>query len=626
MLKICNVLCLFLFLSFSLPSFVFSASFTAEWQPELVAQPSALPGNVGLVLDARQGTNSKEYIPSSIRVDWKNFYTKDGSKLLPTSERKALLAALGVTDDGKILVYDNGPQDGGAFMVFWLLESVGVRNVSVLEGGFPAYKRAGGKVVDTPAKSKMGKITDDVSGNIAVSLSQLMEIFGDYDLMLIDPRSDEEYNGWPLNDEKRGGHIRTALSYNPMWAYTADGFFKQEQDIRLAMYRKGITPEKQFLTYSNFDTRGAAMYYLLRVMGYQNVGQTDFTLNVWADNPLLPMSSAKNWQALVSPEWVYELITTGKALTFENKKYAIYDISFGISYAEKRRELAGGVGTIKPSDLAYKAGHIPGAFHMDSDTIEDKDRYWDLAAPDMLFPRLAEKGIDIDTTVILYGHGATIGASFTFWALKTAGVKDVRLLNGNFERWVSKGLPVETRINTPTPVKDFGLKGSWGNPQYSVSVDQAAAMLKEPDARVVSIRHWPEYTGQVVLHAYIPDRGEALGTYWGRAGFGKNTSNLTFYIDEDGSYRSYTEVAKMWSDLDVLPSHKVAFSCGTGPRASTGWFFSYLMGWPDTALFDSGWLGWSEGKPQSPRPSQNIWDSVHNDKQLKEGGTKELPL
>ena len=131
---------------------------------------------------------------------------------------------------------------------------------------------------------------------------------------------------------------------------------------------------------------------------------------------------------------------------------------------------------------------------------------------------------------------------------------------------------------------------------------------------------------QGVLHAYIPDRGEALGTYWGRAGFGKNTSNLTFYIDEDGSYRSYTEVAKMWSDLDVLPSHKVAFSCGTGPRASTGWFFSYLMGWPDTALFDSGWLGWSEGKPQSPRPSQNIWDSVHNDKQLKEGRTKELPL
>ena len=117
-----------------------------------------------------------------------------------------------------------------------------------------------------------------------------------------------------------------------------------------------------------------------------------------------------------------------------------------------------------------------------------------------------------------------------------------------------------------------------------------------------------------------------MGTYWGRAGFGKNTSNLTFYIDEDGSYRSYTEVAKMWSDLDVLPSHKVAFSCGTGPRASTGWFFSYLMGWPDTALFDSGWLGWSEGKPQSPRPSQNIWDSVHNDKQLKEGRTKELPL
>lgn len=563
------------------------------------------------MLDARRDKNSKEYIPLSVKVDWKNFYTRDGSKLLPADERRALLDSLGVTDHGKIVIYDNGPQDGGAFMMFWLLEAAGIKNVSVLEGGFPAYKAAGGKITGSAVKPRVGKVTGTVSGKIAVSLSHLMEIFGDYDLMIIDPRSDEEYNGWPLHEEERGGHIRSALNYNPMWAYTADGHFKPEQDIRLTMYRKGITPEKQFLTYSNFDTRGAAMYYLLRVMGYENVAQTDFTLNTWAANPLLPMSSAKNWQALVSPEWVHELITTGRALTCENKKFAIYDISFGTSYAEKKRELAGGVGTIKPSDTAYKAGHIPSAFHMDSDTIEDRARYWDLAAPDILFPRLAQKGIDKDTTIILYGHGTTIAASFTFWALKTAGVKDVRLLNGSFERWVAKGLPVETKINTPTPRDDFGLKGAWGNPQYNVSVEQAAAMLKDPDSRVVSIRHWPEYTGQVVLHAYIPDKGEALGTCWGRAGFGKNTSNLTFYTDEDGSYRSYTEVAKMWSDLDVLPSYKIAFSCGTGPRASTGWFYSYLMGWPDTALFDSGWLGWSEGKPKSPRSSQNIWDSVH---------------
>ena len=615
MSRSCKLLCLIALMLLCLPSFAFAASFTAEWQPQLVTKPADLPTDAVLVLDARQDKDAKEYIPSSVKVNWKSFYTEDGSQLLLADKRTELLNALGVTDQGKIVVYDNGPKDGGAFVLFWLLEAAGIKNVSVLEGGFQAYKAAGRNIAASAAAPKAGKVAGTASGDIAVSLSRVMEIFGDYDLKIIDPRSDEEYNGWPLNNEKRGGHIRTALSYDPMWAYKADGNFKPEQDIRLIMYRKGITPEKQFLTYSNFDTRGAAMYYLLRVMGYKNVGQTDFTLNVWAANPLLPMSFAKNWKALVSPEWVHGLITTGKAQTFENKKFAVYHLAFSTSYEAKRREVAGtpaGAGPILPSDTVYKEGHIPGAFHMDTDPFEDKNHYWELLTADLLFPRLAQQGIDKDTTVILYSHGTRkIAASLAFWALKTAGVKDVRLLNGNLERWKAKGLPVETKVNTPKPVADFGLKGAWANPQYHVSIDQVATMLKDPNSRVVSIRHWHEYNGQVVLHPYILDRGEALGTSWGRAGFGNNTADLTFYTDEDGSFRSYTEVAKMWADLDVLPSYKIAFSCGTGPRATTGWFYSYLMGWPDTALYDAGWLGWSEGKPKSPRPSQNIWDSVH---------------
>ena len=175
MLKTCKVLCLAVFLSFSLPSFAFSVPFTAEWQADLVARPSALPGDAGLVLDARQEARGEGYIPSSVRVDWKAFYTRDGKTLLPPDERKKLLAALGVTGGDNIIVYDDGPKDGGAFMVFWLLESVGIKKVRVLEGGFPAYKRAGGKVVDAPATPQPGNITGEASGDIAVSLSRFVD-------------------------------------------------------------------------------------------------------------------------------------------------------------------------------------------------------------------------------------------------------------------------------------------------------------------------------------------------------------------------------------------------------------------------------------------------------------------
>ncbi len=560
------------------------------WQENLLISANKLsnPSTNMLFIDARSGDSAKAFIPNSIRINWSKFYA--GQTLKPQSEISTLLGSYGISGKEEIVIYDDGAGKGSASMVFWLLDMSGHPNVKILNGGWQAYVGVGLKTDQKLMRLKSAGFNMTAKPQAVMNMKDMLTHYGDDNLSIVDPRSDEEYIGWKLHGEKRGGHIRTAVNFSPLWAYEKNGTVKNADVLRTLLFQKGLTPEKKFLVYSNLDARGTDMYFLLRLMGYQNVAHLGFSYNVWAETARLPVSGAPNYQALVSPQWVNQLITTGKAPTYNNKKFVVLEASWG---------------TLENAAKEYKISHIPGAIHFDTDTFEDEKNYWDLFAFDELAARFAKEGIDKETTVVVYSHEPSpIAASISFWALKYAGV-DVRLLNGNFERWVSLGLPVETKINHPSPVAAFGLSKP-ANPQYTVSTEQAKEILANPDGRMVSIRSWPEYTGEVSRHAYIKAKGEIDGSYWGRAGFGENKSDLSFYTDLDGSYRSYTEVEKMWLDLDIRPNNQVAFYCGTGSRGSTGWFFSHLMGWPRSAVYDSGWYGWSEGKEVSPNPSQRL--------------------
>ncbi len=55
-----------------------------------------------------------------------------------------------------------------------------------------------------------------------------------------------------------------------------------------------------------------------------------------------------------------------------------------------------------------------------------------------------------DKTIILYSDNQ-LAAYRVFWVLKWAGVKDVRVLNGNLSTWMDANLPTETTVNTPKP-------------------------------------------------------------------------------------------------------------------------------------------------------------------------------
>ena len=83
-----------------------------------------------------------------------------------------------------------------------------------------------------------------------------------------------------------------------------------------------------------------------------------------------------------------------------------------------------------------------------------------------------------------------------FWVLKWAGVKDVRVLNGNLSTWMDANLPTETTVNTPKPESHFGVSIP-ANPSFDIETPKEIIDAQQHGLKLISNRAWDEYIGKV---------------------------------------------------------------------------------------------------------------------------------
>jgi thiosulfate/3-mercaptopyruvate sulfurtransferase len=259
----------------------------------------------------------------------------------------------------------------------------------------------------------------------------------------------------------------------------------------------------------------------------------------------------------------------------------------------------------------YAEGHLPGARYLDTNWLENPVD-WNRRGPDELASALAALGISHDATVILYGRdtegdanekwpgrrAGQIAATRAALILRYAGVDDVRLLDGGYDRWVREGLPLETALRRPEPVKAFGVEIP-RRPELIVDLPEAKEILADRDgAALVSVRTWREHIGAVSGYNYIGPAGRIAGDVWGNCG--SDAYHMQHYRAVDNTMRPYPEIAANWAAAGITPEKRVAFYCGTGWRASETWFYAWLQGWDRIAVYDGGWFEWSSDPANNP--------------------------
>ncbi|MDO9984342.1 rhodanese-like domain-containing protein [Glaesserella parasuis] len=396
-----------------------------------------------------------------------------------------------------------------------------------------------------------------------IDTMELLANLDNPDYVIIDSRNDSLYNGFKDKHASRGGHIKGAIQFRCNWfeRIEADKFDSFAE-------AKGISKQKTLVIYDSSPDELACISAEFKAKDYKVRTFSDF---ISYANAGYPLDSFPHFQYSVSPEWLYALMQGERPETYHNNQFMLFEVSWGS--LEKAK--------------AYTQ-HIVGAYHFDTDWVEGEAPVYNLADPQKIEQSLLQHGITKDKTIVLYSNNQ-LAAYRIFWALKWAGVEDVRVLNGNFAIWTKAGFPAETTVNTPTPVSEFGAVIPV-NPQINISMPADAMARQQQGLKLISNRAWDEYTGKISGYDYILGKGEPQGAIWGFAG--SDSSNMVDYYDLDGTLCNPNEIFALWKGQNINQGDQLAFYCGTGWRAGISWFMTQLAGWKDTYVYDGGWNAW----------------------------------
>lgn len=249
-------------------------------------------------------------IPDAVRMPWSLFrYNDIGENLAETfvgvQKAQKILGDHGITPRDTVVLYDSVARDGGATAsyVFWILDVLGHEKKMILERGIDSWKDAGFERVTTARQTQpllyqvpSRKIAKDkiIDGDFVYSR------LGDYYYQIIDVRSAEEYTGKKGTKGLDGtplklGHIPTSFNINYVEAWT-DG---QRKNIKsyaeLQSLYAGLDSSKGIIVYCNSGRRSSFSYYILRLMGFDNVYTYEPSWKEWGSpDKYFPVETREN--------------------------------------------------------------------------------------------------------------------------------------------------------------------------------------------------------------------------------------------------------------------------------------------------------------------------------------------
>ena len=157
------------------------------------------------------------------------------SRAFETSLRRA-----GISGGDAIVLYDD-QRLAGASRAWWLLRYFGVANVHIIDGGFRAWRAAGGPVTTTtPVKNRPGNIRIEATNeSLIVTKSQIAASISGFQ-PIVDAREPVRFRGEAEPIDPIPGRIPTATNLPWTDVTTPEGFVYPEA-MQRARWR--LTPE-----------------------------------------------------------------------------------------------------------------------------------------------------------------------------------------------------------------------------------------------------------------------------------------------------------------------------------------------------------------------------------------------
>lgn len=263
----------------------------------LLIEPETLQESMGaddiLIVDmSKAETYAKLHIPDAVHLDYVQIVAMDKPVmgLLPdnaTLER--IFSAIGIDENTHVVCYDD--EGGGkAARLIWTLACAGHDKCSLLNGGLHAWANEGFPYTQEPATPVPKTFRVKNNPDPVANSDYIRDRLDDAATRLLDVRSPAEFTG-ARKFADRAGHIPGAahLEWTDMMDKQRNLRLLPDDQLRAMLAERGITPDKEIITYCQTHHRSAYSYVVLKHLGYENVRGYPGSWSDWGNNPALPV-------------------------------------------------------------------------------------------------------------------------------------------------------------------------------------------------------------------------------------------------------------------------------------------------------------------------------------------------
>ena len=265
----------------------------------LLIEPEELEHHLGkedvVVVDLSEpGSFARHHVPGAVHLDYRRIVAARMPTLgmLPEeSEFGAALSSIGITSSTHVIAYDD-EGSGRACRLLWTLDVAGHARASLLNGGMQAWINEGHRTEKGhhPLPQRSYQVTWH-PGPVADKGYVLAHLV-DPRTVMVDTRSPAEFSG-ENRHAARGGHIPGAVNID--WVNAIDRTrnlrLKPEDELRALFEGRGVTPDKEVITYCQTHHRSAHTYFVLMTLGYPQVKGYPGSWSEWGNDPQLPVET-----------------------------------------------------------------------------------------------------------------------------------------------------------------------------------------------------------------------------------------------------------------------------------------------------------------------------------------------
>jgi thiosulfate/3-mercaptopyruvate sulfurtransferase len=239
----------------------------------------------------------------------------------------------------------------------------------------------------------------------------------------------------------------------------------------------------------------------------------------------------------------------------------------------------------------YNSGHVPGAINVFYGVwaIQKAGLLNELPADDDLRDILSAAAIEPATGVVVVGSTANMGEKANItrvaWTLEYAGVSNVAILDGGFEKWVADKKTV-SKDAVKSKAKPY--RGAFNKALY---VNKAYVLANIVTALIVDTREADFYSGAKKLD-FVARPGHIKGAV--------NLPTAAAY-NADGTFKPIAELEAMAKKaVGEDKSKEILVYCDSGRVASIWWYLlSQSMGYTNVKLYDGSAQDFAKD-PDSP--------------------------